>query len=376
MKHFILKNMVLLLLVTVLINSCKKEAAIETQIPKDDQVALNAKAEKDLDAQKAAVAAEATQYEGMLAPSGTASRSPQNIVQIASSLPFFKSLVAAVVKTGLAPTLSSSSLNATVFAPTDAAFAQLPAPFNNETNIAAITSTAQIDALRKILLYHVLGTEVKSNQIAAGRSSAVTLKPAGSANDNTVYISNQYGLIALNGSAFVLLRNVDASNGVIHVINSVLQFPTQNIAQIAIGNPSFSSLVAALVKTNLAGVFTGSGDFTVFAPTNAAFAQLPAPFNNAANISAITNPAQINALSNILRYHVIGSRYFTIDLGIFDRLTTLANSPNNKITTLFGINTGLVKGDGNSFFYSFINPGNILATNGVVQVIDRVLLPQ
>jgi transforming growth factor-beta-induced protein len=375
MKHIILKCVGCLLLVSLLITSCKKAAIQDNPLPKDDEVALKAKAEKEVEEQKTAVAAEAKPYEEMVTQSGTASRSHQNIVQIASSLPFFKSLVAAVVKTGLAPTLASASLNATVFAPTDAAFAQLPAPFNNETNIAAITSTAQIDALRTILLYHVLGTEVKSYQIPSGRSSAVTLKPAGSSNDNTVYISKQFGLLTLNGPTFVLLRDVDASNGVIHVIDKVLQFPAQNIAQIAIGNPIFSSLVAALVKTNLAGVFTGNGNFTVFAPTNAAFAQLPAPFNNAANINAITNQAQINALSNILRYHVISSRYFTIDLGFFDRITTLANAPNNKVTTVLGITTGLVKGDGNGFYFSFINPGNILATNGVVQVIDRVLLP-
>ena len=178
----------------------------------------------------------------------------------------------------------------------------------------------------------------------------------------------------MNGNSFVLLPNVDASNGVIHVIDDVLLPPTQNIAQIAIGNPAFSSLVAALVKTNLAGVFAGAGDFTVFAPTDAAFAQLPAPFNNAANIAAINNPGQVAALSNILRYHVTGSRYFAWDLGILSPIQTIADAPNNKLIGILGANGGYVKGNQNPSFAS-VNPANILALNGVVQVVNKVLLP-
>jgi len=132
--------------------------------------------------------------------------------------------------------------------------------------------------------------------------------------------------------------------------------------------------VAALVKTDLAGVFTGSGDFTVFAPTDAAFAQLPAPFNNAANINAISNPAQIAALANILKYHVVSSRNFTWDLGILRRITTLADGSDNKITTILGFNTGWVKGNDNNSFAS-ANPADILATNGVIHVINKVLIP-
>ena len=302
---------------------------------------------------------------------------PGNIVDIAVSNSNFSSLVAAVVKTGLAGALSDPSANLTVFAPTNGAFAQLPAPFNNATNINGITDATQIDFLRNVLLYHVLGTEVFSNQVSNGSSSAATLKPATSSsiNDNTIYLSKTFGLIRVNGQSTVIFANLNASNGVIHVINKVLLFPSNTIAGIAIADPNFSSLVAALVKTNLAGVFTGSGDFTVFAPTNAAFAQLPAPFNNATNISNITDAGQISALSNILRYHVIASRNFAWDLGILKRTTTLANAPRNKVTTILGFNTGWVKGDDNNS-YAQINPADILATNGVIHVIGKVLLPK
>jgi len=299
----------------------------------------------------------------------------QNIVEIAISNPNFSSLVAAVVKTGLAGALSDPSANLTVFAPTNAAFAQLPVPFNNAANINGINDQAQIDFLRNVLLYHVIGAEIFSNQVANGRSSAPTLKPAGASNDNTVYLSKTFGVIRVNGQSTVIAANLNATNGVIHVINKVLLFPTQNIAEIAIGNEAFSSLVAALVKTNLAGVFTGAGDFTVFAPTNAAFAKLPAPFNNSANIGNITDQAQIDALSNILRYHVTASRYFTWDLGLLARPTTLADAPQNKLVTILGFNTGWVKGNKNPNFLK-ISTADILATNGVIQVIGDVLIPR
>jgi len=298
----------------------------------------------------------------------------RNIVEIAISNPNFSALVAAVVKTGLAGALSNPAANLTVFAPTNAAFAQLPAPFNNAQNISGITNTSEVDFLRNVLLYHVLGAEVFSNQVSTGRSNAVTIKTRGTSNDNTIYFSKTFGLIRINGRSTVIYPNINANNGVIHVIDKVLLFPSANIAQIAIADPNFSSLVAALVKTNLAGVFTGEGDFTVFAPTNAAFAKLPAPFNNAANISNITNTADIDALANILKYHVTGSRYFDWDLGLLSRIETLASAPSNKLTTILGFNTGWVKGKGNNNF-SQTNPGDILATNGVIQVVGDVLIP-
>lgn len=369
----IIQSVSFLLVMAVFFAACTKND-IQVQTP-------------DANAEEAAIVNEANALETTALPNAKAAagdlnfdnidqmRGSQNIVQIAISNPQFTSLVAAVVKTGLVDALSNASANLTVFAPTNAAFAQLPAPFNNANNIAAITDPAQIGFLQNVLLYHVLGSEVFSHQIASGRSSATTIKAAGSANDNTIYFSNTFRLIRINGQSNVIRPNLDASNGVIHVIDKVLLSPTNTIAGIAIGNPDFATLVAALVKTNLAGVFAGSGDFTVFAPTNAAFAQLPAPFNNAQNINSITNQAQIDALANILKYHVTASRYFAWDLGILQKPVTLANAPNNKLTTVLGYNRGFVKGDANNSF-SKITPADILATNGVIQVIDKVLLPK
>ncbi len=375
MKKIILNSVLAVVMSGLLVTSCKKQDNIEPAEDQNDELAVRAEAESTVNQRTAEVNEFAREFEKVSGGASAAARRQQsNIVEIASSLPIFKSLVAAVVKTGLAATLSSEALDATVFAPTDAAFAQLPHPFNNARNIAAITDPVQIDALRNVLLYHVLGTEVKRREIARGRSSAVTLKPAGAANDNTIYISNNLGLILINGNSPVLITDVDASNGVIHVIGSVLQSPSQNIATIAIGTPQLSTLVAALVKTDLAGVFAGSGDFTVFAPTNRAFSRLDAPFNNAANINAISDPAQVTALANILKYHVVASRYFGWDLGIFLPIETIAPAPNNRVVGVLGLNGGYVKGNRNNRF-SAIHPANVLATNGVVHIIDRVLLP-
>jgi uncharacterized surface protein with fasciclin (FAS1) repeats len=374
MKRILLRGAALLLSGALLLTACKKEGNFNADAnPANEETTLRNEAQQAID-QRTSTANEGSASIRQMMGGGNLRPHDRNIVQIASSLPIFKSLVAAVVKTDLAGVLASAELNATVFAPTDAAFAKLPAPFNNPANIAAISDPAQIAALKSILLYHVLGTEVKRHQVARGRSSAVTLKPAGTANDNTIYFSNNFGLLVVNGNSLVLLADVDATNGVIHVIDDVLLPPSQTIAQIAIGNPAFSALVAALVKTNLAGVFTGNGDFTVFAPTNEAFAKLPAPFNNAANIGAINDAGQIAALANILKYHVTGSRYFAWDLGIFQPVGTLAAAPNNQLVTILGLNGGHVKGNGNRSFAS-IRPANILATNGVIQVVNQVLLP-
>lgn len=369
-KIFIIPAMIGLIGLTTL-SSCKKEPVESTGNQQEETVLRN-----EANQAVASRTQQAARFEKEFAfiQESNAGRTTRNLTETAVSLPIFKSLVAAVVKTGLADVLATPNLNATVFAPTDAAFAKLPAPFNNASNISAISDPAQIDGLRNILLYHVLGAKVLRNQVAPGRSSAVTLKPAGSSNDNTIYFSNQFGVLLVNGNSLVIAANVLATNGVIHVIDDVLLPPTQTIADIAIANPAFSTLVAALVKTNLAGVFFNAGDFTVFAPTDAAFAQLPAPFNSAANINAISDPAQISALANILKYHVTSSRYFAWDLGFFSRISTIAEGSNNRLTGILGLNGGYIRGNQNNSF-ARIQPANILASNGVIQVIDKVLLP-
>lgn len=377
MKKTFLRNVLNFLAISVLLFACKKEAVNDGSISaqSDEAAELRTNTQTSINENARSIANFSRDFNNELSKAGMGKNSLAglNIYQL-TKLPVFNSLNAAINKTGLTATLSSPGLNATVFAPTDAAFAQLPAPFNTAQNINAITDAGQIDALKNILLYHVIGAVVKSSQIPAERSSAETLKPMGSANNNTIYLSNGYGLIAINGGTLVLFPNVPASNGVVHIINKVLVPPSNTIAEIAIANPAFTSLVAALVKTDLAGIFQAAGDYTVFAPTDDAFSALPEPFNNAVNIAAISDQAQIDALANILKYHVLAERYFTLDLGVTEPLTTLAQAPDNQLTGLRAINKGYVKGNENSSF-AMAFPANILATNGVVHVMDQVLLP-
>lgn len=308
---------------------------------------------------------------------------PRTILQIAASNPDFASLAAAVVVTGLAPTLGDNKAKLTVFAPTNAAFAKLPAPFNNAFSIAGIKDEAQIQALKTILLYHVVAGRKPSSSLKAG--AITTQKALDEKVDNAVYVSLNKNAqfshpvpaagLYLNGQVKAVKVDIHASNGVIHAIDQVLQFPDKNIVEIAQGNENFTALVAAVVKTDLAGLLAGQGNFTVFAPTNAAFAKLPAPFHSAASISKIHDQKQITALANILKYHVIASaRVFSPDLKDGGKATTAADAASNVVT--FGVKnkTVTVKGKSNSTS-SVINPANLLATNGVVHVIDQVLLP-
>ena len=373
MKRLNLKSVLVFSVFILAMISCRKETVKQESPVQNEDAALQAGAQKAINDKKETAASFLKEFEALDQSGTLKTGTSKTIVDIAIKYPFFSTLVAAVVKTDLAGVLSDPSLNATVFAPTDKAFAKLPPPFNSAKNINAITNPNDIAALKSVLLYHVLGNEVKARDIKKGRSSAETLKPKGSSNDNTIYLSKDFGLIFINGGSLVLVADVDASNGVIHVVDDVLVFPTKNIAHIAVDG-GFSTLVAALVKTDLVNVFTGEGDFTVFAPTNAAFGKLPAPFNSAENISNIHDPAQISALSNILRYHVTSSRSFTWDLGFFNRIPTLADGPKNKVIGILGADAGAVKGNNNRSF-SVINPANILATNGVVHVINQVLLP-
>lgn len=302
--------------------------------------------------------------------SAVSSRSNGTIVDIAVSNPDFSTLVAAVLKTDLAGFLSRADLDATVFAPTNAAFAKLPAPFNNAQNINGISDPRTIKTLGQILRYHLAQGSFTAAQLKNGpyKTYAVAKTP----NDNWLYVSRDAaGDVFINGKTKVVAANVQADNGVIHVIDNVLFPPTQDIAQIAISN-NFTALVAALKKTRLTNIFMmPTTDATVFAPTDAAFAALPAPLNNAANISSITDQGTINTLRNVLLYHVVGGRVFSADLR--DAITVPTLMPGKSVTINL-VGGAKVKGAGNAAG-SNIALTDLLARNGVVHVIDQVLLP-
>ncbi|TAD89776.1 MAG: fasciclin domain-containing protein [Bacteroidetes bacterium] len=277
----------------------------------------------------------------------------QNIVDFVTGNPNFTLLTQALTKAELVSTVQNGR-GITVFAPDNDAFAR--------AGISAATITA-LDkvALANILAYHVVPAEVVSGQIASGSSMAATL-----AGTNRLNLSNFGSGIFVNGNTRVKDPNYAFTNGTVHVVDNVIMPPAGNIVAIASANPNLSLLVQAVVRCNLAGVLNGAGPFTVYAPTNDAF--IRAGFTSA----AITNatPATISTLTNVLLFHVLPQRAFTTDLpGTTMPVTSFGGR------TLNVVNGIALRGPGNLNARSAVTIPNIAATNGVVHVIDQVLLP-
>ena len=283
---------------------------------------------------------------------------PNTIFQKISTDSRFQYLTVAVTRAGLVGTLSDKNAQLTLFAPTNQAFQD--AGFPTVESVA----TAPIETLKAILLYHVLGTEVKAHQIPLAANTEVNTVAS-----KPVYVTRTAaGKVFINGVS-VIQKDWDAVNGVVHVISRVLIPATGTIVQTAQGNANLSYLVAAVLRAsqgsvNVASVLSSAGPFTVFAPTNQAFKN--AGF---ATIDAI-NAADPAVLTPILTYHVIGARIFSSDLTEGAEPVTV-NGGKVKISLAGGPK---VKGKSNSSASNIILT-DIVTTNGVVHVIDQVLLP-
>lgn len=304
--------------------------------------------------------------------------SQQNIVQVAQGNTDFSILVAAVTKADLATTLSGTG-PFTVFAPNNAAFAKLAGgpldAFSTAAKINAVTDANQIAALRNVLLYHVVGANVRAADIAAGASTATTAKPAGTngVNDNTLYLSKSGTTVSINGGTRVVTADIAASNGTIHAIDNVLLPPSQTIAAIATASAAaspaqFTQLLEALQRPAasalLAAAASNSSNITVFAPTDAAFRAAL----TALNLQSLSQVPDATLVA-ILQKHIVGSgRVFSSDL-VPGNVTTL-----NGSITIAAVANGFTVRGGNGTAAN-IATANVLATNGVVHVIDQVLLP-
>ena len=262
----------------------------------------------------------------------------QTIVDIAVSNPDFSILVQALQKAELVEALQGEG-PFTVFAPTNQAFIDAGIDLN------AISK----DDLANILKYHVL----------AGKFLAAELNEKGYAtlNGQKFFVDFNSGKIFINGKTEVIATDITASNGVIHVLDMVLMPPAGNIVEIAQETEKLSSLVAAVVKAQLVDALSSDGPFTVFAPTNAAFAELL----NQLGVSL--DEVNVADLKSILLYHVVNERLFSADLESTS-YTTLNGASIKVNTSDFTIN-----GDVN------IIATDVIATNGVVHLIDQVLLP-
>jgi uncharacterized surface protein with fasciclin (FAS1) repeats len=271
---------------------------------------------------------------------------PQSIVDIAVADGRFTTLVSALQAAGLADTLAGEG-PFTVFAPTDEAFAKLP-----EGTIEALL--ADIPALTDILLYHVVSGQVLAEDV-------VMLEEAETLLGEAVSIKVENGMVYLNEDVQVIITDIIADNGVIHVIDSVLLpvEPLGTIVDIAVADGRFTTLVSALQAADLADTLAGEGPFTVFAPTDEAFAKLPE-----GTIEALLE--DIPALTDILLYHVVSGEVLAEDVVMLEEAETLLGE-----AVSIKVENGMV----------YLNEDvqvvitDILADNGVIHVIDSVLLP-
>jgi uncharacterized surface protein with fasciclin (FAS1) repeats len=278
-----------------------------------------------------------------------------SIVDVVVGSANFSTLESAVIKANLSSVLNGNG-PFTVFAPDNEAF-----------NASGVTSSViqdlSSDQLKEILLYHTLSSKVNSASIQTGSNIAVE-----TANGDDVYITKNSNGVFVNGWK-VKQADIMASNGVIHSLERVLMPAAGNLVEVAQVNANLSYLVAAVLRasqgtTNVAQVLTSAGPFTVFAPTNQAF--INAGFPTIAAIEA----ADPNTLASILTYHVLSARAFSSDLTNGQSLTTVNGG---TLSVALGT-TATIKGKANTTA-SAITSVNIMASNGVVHLIDQVLLP-
>ncbi|MGD8806167.1 MAG: fasciclin domain-containing protein, partial [Chloroflexota bacterium] len=283
----------------------------------------------------------------------------QSIVDIAVADGRFTTLVAAVQAAGLAETLSGEG-QFTVFAPTDDAFAALP-----EGTVESLLEDPE-GALRDILLYHVADGAVPAETV-------VTLDSATTLQGEDVSIAVVDGGVVLNDSANVIITDIMASNGIIHVIDGVILPPSivaaqaeeemaeaQSIVDIAVADGRFTTLVAAVQAAGLAETLSGEGEFTVFAPTDDAFAALP----EGTVESLLEDPE--GALRDILLYHVVEGAVPAETVVTLDSATTLQGEP----VSIAVVDGGVVLNDSANVIIT-----DIMASNGIIHVIDGVILP-
>jgi uncharacterized surface protein with fasciclin (FAS1) repeats len=265
------------------------------------------------------------------------------VAEVASEDGRFETLVAALDAADLVDTLNGEG-PFTVFAPTDDAFAKLP-----DGTVEALLN--DIPTLTQVLLYHVVSGRVPASDVV-GLSQAETVQ------GQPVVVSVSGSTVRVN-DAMVTQTDVMGSNGLIHVIDSVILPPTMDLVGVAVNDRRFSTLAAAVEAAGLIDTLQSEGPFTVFAPTDEAFGKLPD-----GTVEALLQ--DIPTLTDILLYHVVPGRVVSGDVVSVD---SAASAQGASIGVSVNGGSVLLNGD------SRVVETDILATNGVVHVIDSVILP-
>jgi len=277
----------------------------------------------------------------------------KDIVDTAAADGRFQTLVAGVQAAELTETLKGEG-PFTVFAPTDDAFAKLPAGTLDE-----LLKPENKQTLTDILLYHVVSGNVMASDVTNLDSATTVL-------GKDVAIKVEDGKVFIN-DAEVIITDIETSNGIIHVIDSVILPPAEEaaapatIVDIAVADGRFNTLVAAVTAADLVETLSGDGPFTVFAPTDDAFAALPE-----GTVESLLLPENKQKLTDILLYHVVSGNVMASDV------VGLSSAP-----TVLGKDITIKVEDGKVFLNDTVQViiTDIEASNGVIHVIDAVLLP-
>ena len=270
------------------------------------------------------------------------------IVEVAASAGKFNTLLAAAKAAGLAETLSGKG-PFTVFAPTDDAFAKL-----GKDTIATLLKPENKDQLVGILTYHVVAGKVPAAKVV-GMKSAKTVQGS----DLSIVVKDGKVKVA---NANVVATDVMASNGVIHVIDAVMIPPTPSIVDVAAKAGSFNTLLAAAKAAGLADTLANGGPFTVFAPTDEAFAKVGKD-----TIAMLLKPENKKKLQAILKHHVVSGKVMSSTAVKLKKADTINGT---SLPLQFDAKTKTLRvGAGK------VVTADIEAGNGVIHVVDTVLLP-
>jgi len=275
----------------------------------------------------------------------------KTVVEQATENTDLSTLVTAIQAAGLAETLSGEG-PFTVFAPTNAAFEALP-----EGLLATLLKPESKDLLTSILTYHVISGKIKAEELTNGQTAATVQ------GENVTFDLSSGAKI---NDATITTTNIEVANGVIHLIDKVILPPSvvaamqkKNIVELASATEALSTLVAAVTAAGLVETLSGEGPFTVFAPTNEAFAALPA-----GTVENLLKPENKDQLISILTYHVVAGKIMSSDL-----------QNGQKVATVQGGEITVDLSAGAKINDATVVTADVDASNGVVHVIDKVILP-
>jgi transforming growth factor-beta-induced protein len=271
----------------------------------------------------------------------------KDIVDTAVEAGSFKTLAAALSAAGLVDALKAKG-PFTVFAPTDAAFAALP-----KGTLEKLLEPKNKAMLQSILTYHVVPGTVAAADV-------IKLSGAATLNGQRIDISNTDQGVTING-AKVVKTDIRCANGIIHVIDAVMLPSSKDLVTTAVEAGKFKTLAAALQAAGLVEALQGKGPFTVFAPTDEAFAKLPA-----GTVENLLRPENKEKLVAILKFHVVQGRVFSEAAAKGASVETLQGG---KLTTRSEERSVFVNG-------ARILSTDVNASNGVIHVIDTVLIPE